>query len=403
MSDTAILIIVLSVVGFALLLFIIHIFTHTWVGDAFKILIDGIIFVGEFIIQIFIWIYQLLRWIFELFVGLFEWIFDAISDKWHEKERLEEERREEEEMRRIEEEIKLEEERRRIKKQEMKRKKKEKEKRKRQEREMLMEQQKANDYPTKTIQKENTMAQNFSDKEDALYEDWYNSYSAEEQKNFCFDGLMFGRNDDRNAEAEKWLKAKRRVLFLMKDTNDNPGDDIRWWPLGNEKNPDGSIKPTHRFYIVLFKWLWALNEVTADHLPVFDKSKDEYVELARKYPMAQVNVKKLSGGAQVNNDEVIDFYNRDERFVNYQIRELLNPNIIVCGGGSGTLTDIVLQRIYGDKHFEQINTWCFYCAESDLLVIDSYHPSARVCNEDKFDEMIANVQQVYKLKESFNH
>lgn len=115
MSDTAILIIVLSVAGFALLLFIIHIFTHTWVGDAFKILIDGIIFVGELIIQLFIWIYQLLRWIFELFAGLFEWIFDAISDKWHEKERLEEERREEEEMRRIEEEIKLEEERRRRK------------------------------------------------------------------------------------------------------------------------------------------------------------------------------------------------------------------------------------------------------------------------------------------------
>ena len=81
------------------------------------------------------------------------------------------------------------------------------------------------------------MAQNFSDKEDALYEDWYNSYSAEEQKNFCFDGLMFGRNDDRNAEAEKWLKAKRRVLFLMKDTNDNPGDDIRWCLWAMKKIP----------------------------------------------------------------------------------------------------------------------------------------------------------------------
>ena len=243
------------------------------------------------------------------------------------------------------------------------------------------------------------MVQSFIEKEDKLYDDWYNSYSEDEQKLFCFDGLMFGRNDDRNAEVEKWLNAKRKVLFLMKDTNGNPGDDIRWWPLGNEKNPDGAFKPTHKFYIVLLKWLWALNEVTADHLPVFNRSKEEYIELARKYPMAQVNVKKLSGGAQVKNGVVVDYYNRDTKFLNYQVRDLLQPSIIVCGGGSGCLFNIVKDRIYPDLQLKFINNWCYYCAEADMLVIDSYHPSARnISNKVKFDEMIANVQQVYKMK-----
>ena len=239
------------------------------------------------------------------------------------------------------------------------------------------------------------------EKEENLYKDWLEHWcSPDEQKQFCMDGLLFGRNkNSKDEEAKKWIHAKRRVLFLMKDTNGNPDDDIREWHIGYETNPDGTPKPLHRFYIVLLKWLWALNEVTADHLPIFNKTKEEYIEATWQYPMAQVNVKKLSGGSQLSNEELREYLVDDNNFglLSRQF-QILKPNIIVCGGGSGLLCEFVINHIYQDFFFEKINDWCYYCTATDLLVIDSYHPSSRISDTEKFDNMIAAVQQVYKLK-----
>lgn len=247
------------------------------------------------------------------------------------------------------------------------------------------------------IDKDIDMRKSLIEQEDELWNEWAMTYSPEELKQFCFDGLLAGRNKDPKEEEKKWLNAKRRVLFFMKDTNGNPDDDIRSWHIGWETYEDGTIKPLHRFYIVLLKWLWALNEVTADHLPVFDKTKEEYIEVTWQYPMAQVNGKKISGGAQVSNEVLWLYFERDTCGLARQFR-LLNPNIIVCGGGSGTLCQYVMECLYQNYFFEKINNWCYYCASLDLLVIDSYHPSSRISDEEKFDAMIAAVQQFYKYK-----
>ena len=246
------------------------------------------------------------------------------------------------------------------------------------------------------IDKDIGMRKSLIEQEDELWNEWAMTYSPEELKQFCFDGLLAGRNKDPK-EEKKWLNAKRRVLFFMKDTNGNPDDDIRSWHIGWETYEDGIIKPLHRFYIVLLKWLWALNEVTADHLPVFDKTKEEYIEVTWQYPMAQVNGKKISGGAQVSNEVLWLYFERDTCGLARQFR-LLNPNIIVCGGGSGTLCQYVMECLYQNYFFEKINNWCYYCASLDLLVNDSYHPSSRISDEEKFDAMIAAVQQFYKYK-----
>lgn len=239
----------------------------------------------------------------------------------------------------------------------------------------------------------------FFEKEEKLYKEWYNSYSPKEQKLFCMDGLLSSRNENPDIEADKWEKAERKILFFMKDTNGNPRDDIREWPIGKEINPDGTSKQSNKFYIVLLKWLWALSEVTADNLPIFNKTKEEYIEATWKYPLAQVNLKKISGGSQVQGNVLEFYFNRDQKFICEQIRHILSPNIIVCGGGSGQLLNKVINNIYKDYQFKQINNWCYYCKEQDMLVIDSYHPSARISDYEKFDEMIAAVQEFYKLKQ----
>ena len=148
----------------------------------------------------------------------------------------------------------------------------------------------------------------FNERENDLYNRWYESYSKELQELFCFDGLLYYRNpecDDVFSEVEKWENSKRKVLFLMKDTNGNPGDDYRWWKE--------FYFIRGKFFQNIFKCLWALNKVTANYKPNFDESKtmEEYTAEAMQYPIAIVNVKKISGGTSVKNGEIWDYYLQD--------------------------------------------------------------------------------------------
>jgi len=232
----------------------------------------------------------------------------------------------------------------------------------------------------------------FDKKETDLCTRWMDSYSEELQKQFCFDGLIYYRDPnckDEYAEVAKWEKAKRKVLFLMKDTDGNPDCDYREWEFY-----DTEAQRVHKTFITMIKELWALNVVNSDYLPVFNKTREEYIDLALPYPMAIVNIKKISGGPYVNNSSIWSFYERDKFFIIEQVKDILKPNIIVCGGGSGTILNIA-KDIYSDYEFEKCNDWCYYCEQYDLLLIDDYHPAYRYRDDEA---MIRSVLDFYKKK-----
>lgn len=232
----------------------------------------------------------------------------------------------------------------------------------------------------------------FDKKESELCTRWMNTYSKEMQEQFCFDGLMYYRDPnckDEYAEVTKWENAKRKVLFLMKDTDGNPDCDYREWEFY-----DTEKLQVHRTFVTMIKCLWAINKVSSTFLPVFDKSREEYIEAALPYPMAIVNVKKISGGPSVNNSSIWSFYERDKSFLIEQVKDILKPNIIVCGGGSGTILNIA-KDIYSDYEFEKCNDWCYYCKQYDLLLIDDYHPAYRYRDDEA---MIRSVFDFYKKK-----
>jgi len=238
----------------------------------------------------------------------------------------------------------------------------------------------------------------FYEKETALLERWCNSsaYSKEDRDNFCYDGLIYRRapncKDEDFTEVRKWEHAKRKVLFLLKDTNDFPNDDgdYRWSYFY-----DTEELRTYKTFVVLLKWLWALNEVTPENLPKFkNKTREEYISVAQKYPMAIVNVKKIVGGPSVQNSTLWDYYKKDKKFIKEQICDFLKPNIIVCGGGSGTILNMA-KDIYSEYEFEKCNDWCYYCKQNDLLLIDNYHPAYRYRDDEA---MIRSVFDFYKKK-----
>ena len=96
-------------------------------------------------------------------------------------------------------------------------------------------------------------------------------------------------------------------------------------------------------------------------------------------------------GRIVNNHTLRGYAGRDAAFVRQQVRGILNPNIVVCGGGSGCLLRIAQEFIYPDLTFFPINSWCHYCKDPELLLINSWHPSSRILDSQKIDGMMQAV------------
>ena len=229
------------------------------------------------------------------------------------------------------------------------------------------------------------------EQENILFEEWEKSYPKNERRNFVMDGLCYngdlynnGYNSYSGNEEELWTNSKRRIVFLMKDSNSNPGEDYREWPWRTI---------THKFFKTIFNWLQGLSETTAQHIPRIGNG--DYLDPANqtvlKYPLAIVNVKKMSGGSSVQNGTLYDYAFRDTHFLKKQIREILKPNIIVCGGGSGSILDIAKKYIFPDLQFNHINNWCYHSEKTELLLIDSWHPSSRISNIQKIDDMMTAV------------
>ena len=158
----------------------------------------------------------------------------------------------------------------------------------------------------------------FDQKEADLYNRWLKSYPKEQQTEFCFDGLIYYRDPkckDEFAEVTKWENAKRKVVFLLKDTNGNPGCDYRNWEFY-----DTDSQRLHKCFVTLMKWLWSLNEVSATQIPELNTSREENIAAAMSYPMAIVNVKKVAGVSSVSNNAVWEYYERDKAFLKEQLR-----------------------------------------------------------------------------------
>lgn len=240
------------------------------------------------------------------------------------------------------------------------------------------------------------------EQENILLEEWWNSYPANERDNFVMDGLCYngplnerGTNSFSGNEEKLWVNTKRKIVFLMKDPNGNPGEDYRNWHWR---------AITAKFFKVIFNWLQGLNEITLDYTPLLENNSyfDPANQVVLKYPLAIVNVKKQSGISSVYDDVLYTYAERDASFLRRQIKDILQPNIIVCGGGThSSMLDIAKRYIYpefGDK-FVKVNNWCYYMKEPEILLINSWHPSARVSDTQKIDDMMYAVSDLINKRQ----
>lgn len=131
----------------------------------------------------------------------------------------------------------------------------------------------------------------------------------------------------RGDEELLWSSLSRRVVFLLKDPNGNPGEDYRDWGWRAFRSV---------FSRTLYYQLEGLMTITQDYLPCYDDLHWPEVS-GVYYPLALVNIKKESGGSSVSWGDVLQAANRDGALLRRQVVEILKPNIVLCCGSGGML------------------------------------------------------------------
>ncbi len=231
--------------------------------------------------------------------------------------------------------------------------------------------------------------------EDELHGNLRQSYSEKEREKIVDDGLCWAAISNRQPDKNNnnwpeclWTESSRRVLFLLKEPNGNEGEDYKDWDWSKGSESFGNI---------LAYWLYGLMTTSDQYCPTYDDIANRD-EIFKEYPLAIVNSKKIAGGSSSNWNEIWKYAKRDGKFLRKQIREILKPNIIVCGGSNDAddkyrkVLSIAMDIIYPDikMGFTRIdnNNWCYYNSKEDILLIDSYHPSCIMKERDKIEGLI---------------
>lgn len=225
---------------------------------------------------------------------------------------------------------------------------------------------------------------NYNEQLDELFVRWEEKAKENGHTGFCTDGLMYrGENWEKKVEQKiyygksegeednLWMNAKKRILFLLKDTNNNPDCHNREFRPG----ASGSILLHHKN---IAYWLFGILSLNEKNIaPDFDNIDfwNDVFPVFDTVPFAIVNCKKESGGSTITNEKLSEHIGLYADFIKEEI-EILNPDIIICGGGSSKIKDFVKEKIYTDiEKIDDSNNWIYYSKRNNKVVIDSYHPS----------------------------
>ena len=107
----------------------------------------------------------------------------------------------------------------------------------------------------------------------------------------------------------------------------------------------------------------------------------------------RINCKIEKGGPRVDNQVLIESMNRQKEFLIEQIK-LYHANIILCCGFQNGYNAIL--KFLNDNIFEDLelvpdtDKWIYFSRHYNILVIDSYHPSATFEDEWLYEELVRN-------------
>jgi len=169
-----------------------------------------------------------------------------------------------------------------------------------------------------------------------LFEAWEKCMS---EKGFSKDGVHY-KHLDKQERYNKWDKAEKKVLFIVKEPRDNSGDIAEDWSSRISYRVDGWYTKTQYVYLMHI----------CDNNPEFKDiiiDDDIIKEKLETRPFCWINVKKSVGKATANSKEIAKHLETYGNLLLKQI-EILKPTDIVClcGGNDWALKEKLKSLTY---------------------------------------------------------
>lgn len=202
-------------------------------------------------------------------------------------------------------------------------------------------------------------------------------------------------------EVAEYLKAPIKILWILKEANSKKendlGNDMRpCLKTLNEKNNNIDPKWGYTWRPIAYAMYGVFEEMNYIDIPLMNGNASEVVKHMSR--IAHINVKKYGGGSKSNDKQIQNFYNQYKDFIHEQI-EIINPNVLIFGGTFGYFADVYFE---GKKPLsEKPNGYTNIYEYQDKLLIDTYHPGARV-NKQEYCDGVINAIKKWNKKMKIN-
>jgi len=165
---------------------------------------------------------------------------------------------------------------------------------------------------------------------EAIWQDWEQHYSQYgiDPKSITRDGII---------NMEKYRSAKKRILFVLKDSNDFGGRDLREYFL---------IYPRKQIGHNLGRWAAGI----LNDFPDYEVANERERLHDSLKQTAVINIKKSTGGSWARATDLSFFANHDSRLLLRQIMEIDPQYIVSCG----TLDQLIVLLDIDFSRFNQL-------------------------------------------------
>jgi len=203
-----------------------------------------------------------------------------------------------------------------------------------------------------------TDANELKKQEKELFLKWIRSTGIK-PKEFCQDGIV---------SHSQWISIPVKVIFLLKETNKNPGSLIDFLKSNENRRHFGAT------WLNIARWAYGIKNISKDKdWTTIDSNVDKTPSNYLKYICA-INIKKTTGGGSSSHTDLLAAVEEYGELTLEQIN-LYQANILVlCGTGSYFLE--MLKNNNKIKWEKTSRGIAYNKFENGLYIIWYYHPDA---------------------------
>jgi len=211
---------------------------------------------------------------------------------------------------------------------------------------------------------------------DILFKEWKEQINED---HFVEDGIIC---------PEVWDKSERKILFILKETNDYKGNIAKLIAHAIKVKPKSSLWARPTFHNI-GRWSYGLLNYKDEIPPYRIAHKNRKTSLLS---CSFINIKKTTGGRTATK-EVEEHAEKYAPYLRRQIL-LLNPDIVVLGG----TYDIVKAHVFPEltKVSHRVHKF------GNLIFINAYHPAYTLKRTRMYEQVVGNFDSFVKCQDLLN-